>query len=75
MVVRKRLGVLVEPRVVIGAVLLSLAVGLVAWATPSAGLVVLVELAGLFLVYLGLAWAFGLIGRADVAMLRGRTAG
>jgi O-antigen/teichoic acid export membrane protein len=74
-VVRKRLGVLVEPRVVIGSVLLSLAVGLVAWLVPSGGLVVLVELAGLFLAYLGLAWAVGLIGHADVALLRGRNAG
>ena len=72
-VVRRRLGALVEPRVVAGSVLLSLAIGLVAWLMPSSGLVVLVELAGLFAAYLGLAWAVGLVGRADVALLRGRT--
>lgn len=70
--VRRRLGALVEPRVAAGSVLLSLGVGLVAWLMPADGLLVLVELAGLFLIYLGLAWAVGLVGRADVAMLRGK---
>jgi O-antigen/teichoic acid export membrane protein len=70
--VRRRLGVLVEPRVAVGSLLLSLVTGGVAWLLPMGGLLVLVELAGLFLAYLGLAWAVGLIGRADLDMLRGR---
>lgn len=70
--VRRRLGALVEPRVAVGSVLLSLLVGLVGWLIPAGGLVLLVELVALFGLYLGLAWAAGLIGRADLAMLRGR---
>lgn len=70
--VQRRLGALVEPRVAVGSVLLSLLVGLVGWLIPAGGLVLLVELAALFGLYLGLAWAAGLIGRADLAMLRGR---
>lgn len=69
--VRHRLGALVEPRVAVGSVLLSLLVGLIAWLFPADGIVMLVELGALFVLYLGLAWATGLIGPADIAMLRG----
>ena len=70
--VRRRLGALVEPRIALGSVLLSLLVGAIGWLLPAGGLLLLVELAGLFGLYLGLAWAAGLVGTADLAMLRGR---
>ena len=73
--VRRRLGALVEPRVAIGSVLLSLAIGLLGWVLPAHGLLILVELGCLFLLYLALAWLAGLVGRADVALLRGQGAG
>lgn len=72
--VRRRLGVLVEPRVAAGSLALSLVIGLTAWLLPISGVLVILEMGVLFLVYLGLAWAVGLIGRADVDMLRGRAA-
>jgi O-antigen/teichoic acid export membrane protein len=73
--VRRRLGALVEPRVAIGSALLSVGIGVLGWLLPASGVAVLVELGGLFLLYLALAWAVGLVGRADLALLRGQRTG
>jgi O-antigen/teichoic acid export membrane protein len=72
--VYRRIGVVIEPRTAILALLLSAAAGVVGWLVPAAGFAVLAELVGLGLVYLACAWMVGLIGRADLGMLRGAPA-
>ena len=68
--VRQKLGVLLEWRATLLALLASIAVGLAGWLIPTTGLMLLVELAGLGLAYLGIVWAIGLVSLADLAQLR-----
>jgi stage V sporulation protein B len=60
---------LLEPQVLIKTVLASAAVCLAAVLIPSDGLLILVELAGLGIAFLGLARLLGLIAGADLAPL------
>jgi hypothetical protein len=71
--VRQKLGVLLEWRPTSFALLASIGVGLAGWVIPSAGLMLLVEFAGLGLAYLGIVWAIGLVRAADLAQFRKRT--
>ncbi|HUG04210.1 MAG TPA: polysaccharide biosynthesis C-terminal domain-containing protein [Steroidobacteraceae bacterium] len=71
--VRQKLGVLLEWRATLLALLVSIAVGLAGWLIPATGLMLLVEVAVLGLAYLGIVWAIGLVSLADLAQLRRRT--
>jgi O-antigen/teichoic acid export membrane protein len=68
--VRQKLGVLLEWRATLLALLASIAVGLAGWLIPATGLMLLVEIVGLGLAYLGIVWAIGLVSLADLAQLR-----
>jgi O-antigen/teichoic acid export membrane protein len=68
--VRQKLGVLLEWRATLLALLASIAVGLAGWLIPTTGLLLLVEIVGLGLAYLGIVWAIGLVSLADLAQLR-----
>jgi O-antigen/teichoic acid export membrane protein len=68
--VRQKLGVLLEWRATLLALLASIAVGLAGWLIPTTGLMLLVEIVGLGLAYLGIVWAIGLVSLADLAQLR-----
>ena len=68
-VVRRRVGTLCEPLVLIKTLLASAAVCAVGALIPSSGLLTLVELAGLGVAFLGLASVLGLITAADLAPL------
>jgi O-antigen/teichoic acid export membrane protein len=70
--VRRRLGAIIEPRVALLAILASAGIGAVGWLIPAKGVLVLVELALLGLAHLGVAWLIGLIGKADLLLLRGK---
>jgi O-antigen/teichoic acid export membrane protein len=72
--VRQKLGVLLDWRPTLLAVLASIAVGLAGWFIPTTGLMLLVEAAGLGLAYLGIVWAFGLVRATDLTQLRKRSA-
>lgn len=71
-VVRATVGALVEVRVAALAVLASLGIAVLGWLIPSRGPLVLVELALLGCLHLAVAWTLGLIGKADLELLRGR---
>jgi O-antigen/teichoic acid export membrane protein len=71
-VVWRKTGVLLDARRALLALFASLAVGIIGWLVPATGPMVLVELAGLGLAYLGAIWAMGLIQAEDFALLRGR---
>jgi O-antigen/teichoic acid export membrane protein len=70
--VRQHLGVLLEWRATLLALLVSMAVGIAGWLIPAAGWMLLVEIVGLGLAYLGIVWAMGLVSLADLAQLRRR---
>jgi O-antigen/teichoic acid export membrane protein len=71
LVVRRRLGVLLEARQALLALLASVLIGMIGWLVPAEGLMVLVELAVLGTAYLGLIWVMGLISADDIALIRG----
>jgi O-antigen/teichoic acid export membrane protein len=73
-VVRRRMGVLLDARQALLALLASVLIAIVGWLVPAQGLMVLLELAGLGAAYLGLIWAVGLVDAGDIALLRGRQA-
>jgi len=66
----QKLGVLLEWRATLLALLVSIAVGLAGWLIPATGLMLPVEIFGLRLAYLGIVWAIGLVSLADLAQLR-----
>jgi O-antigen/teichoic acid export membrane protein len=68
--VRQKLGVLLEWRATLLALLASIALGFAGWLIPTTGLMLLVEIVGLGLAYLGFVWAIGLVSLADIAQLR-----
>jgi peptidoglycan biosynthesis protein MviN/MurJ (putative lipid II flippase) len=68
--VRQRVGVLLEPRSALLALLASLALGLASWFIPTAGWMVFVEFAGLAIAYLAFIWMTGLLRSGDIALLR-----
>jgi O-antigen/teichoic acid export membrane protein len=68
--VRQRVGVLLEPRSALLALLASLALGLASWFIPTAGWMVFVEFAGLAIAYLAVIWMTGLLHSGDIALLR-----
>jgi O-antigen/teichoic acid export membrane protein len=70
--VRQHLGVLLEWRATLLALLVSMAAGIAGWLIPAAGWMLLVEIVGLGLAYLGIVWAMGLFSLADLAQLRRR---
>lgn len=71
-VVRRRMGVLLEPRRALLALLASILIAVSGWLIPTTGPMVLLELAGLGMAYLGLGWILGLFDASDIALLRGR---
>lgn len=71
-VVRRRMGVLLDKRQALLALLTSVVVGAIGHLVPAAGLLVLVKLAAIGLVYLGTIWMMGLIHAGDLSLLRGR---
>jgi O-antigen/teichoic acid export membrane protein len=70
--VQRKLGVLLEWRPTLFALLASLGVGLASWRIPATGLWLLVEVAVLGVVYLGIVWAIGLVRAPDLAQFRKR---
>jgi O-antigen/teichoic acid export membrane protein len=70
--VRRRMGVLLETRRALLALLASGLIAVVGWLMPMTGPMVLLELAVLGVAYLGLIWVLGLFDASDLAMLRGR---
>ncbi len=70
--VRRELGVLLEPRQAILALAVSLGVGLLSWRIPSSGAGLLAELAGLGIVTLAAMRLVGVIMPGDVQLLLGR---
>jgi O-antigen/teichoic acid export membrane protein len=71
--VRRRLGGVVEPKILMWAIAVSAFVGGLGWLVPASGLLVLVKLVVLGLLYLAVAWAVGLASKADLTLLRGGT--
>ncbi|HUG04211.1 MAG TPA: oligosaccharide flippase family protein [Steroidobacteraceae bacterium] len=71
-VVRRRMGVLLEPRRALLALLASILIAVSGWLIPTTGPMVLLELGGLGMAYLGLGWILGLFDASDIALLRGR---
>lgn len=70
--VRRRMGVLLETRRALLALLASVFIAVAGWLIPAAGLMVLLELAVLGIAYLGLCWILGLLDASEIALLRGR---
>lgn len=63
----RRLGPVSDAALLLRALPVAAVTGLLAWLVPTAGWLLLVEFAGLGLVLLLLAFAVGLLGRADLA--------
>ena len=72
--VAKELGSIIEPRTALRAVIASVAIGGLGWMIPSRGWSVLLELVGLGVVYLGIAWLIGLLRREHIDLLLKRRA-
>lgn len=70
--VRRRVGVLLETRRALLALLASVLIAVAGWLMPTTGPMILFELAGLGMAYLGLGWILGLFDASDIALLRGR---
>jgi O-antigen/teichoic acid export membrane protein len=70
--VRRRMGVLLETRRALLALLASILIAVAGWLIPATGLMVLLELAVLGIAYLGLGWILKLFDGSDIALLRGR---
>jgi O-antigen/teichoic acid export membrane protein len=70
--VRQHLGVLLEWRATLLALLVSVVAGITGWLIPAAGWMLLVEIVAVGLAYLGIVWAMGLVSLADLAQLRRR---
>jgi O-antigen/teichoic acid export membrane protein len=70
--VRRRMGVLLETRRALLALMASVLIAVAGWLIPATGLMVLLELAVLGIAYLGLGWILKLFDGSDIALLRGR---
>jgi O-antigen/teichoic acid export membrane protein len=70
--VRRRMGVLLETRRALLALMASVLIAVAGWLIPATGLMVLLELAVLGIASLGLGWIFKLFDGSDIALLRGR---
>jgi O-antigen/teichoic acid export membrane protein len=70
--VRRRMGVLLETRRALLALMASVLIAVAGWLIPATGLLVLLELAVLGIAYLGLGWILKLFDGSDIALLRGR---
>ena len=67
--VARELGSIIELRVVVRAAMASLAVGVLGWMIPSHGWQVLLELVGLGVAYLGIAWLTGVLRPEHIQLL------
>ena len=67
--VARELGSIIELRVVVRAAMASLAVGVFGWMIPSHGWQVLLELVGLGVAYLGIAWLTGVLRPEHIQLL------
>lgn len=70
--VRRRMGVLLETRRALLALMASVLIAVAGWLIPATGLMVLLELTVLGIAYLGMGWILGLFDANDIALLRGR---
>ncbi len=70
--VRRRMGVLLETRRALLALMASVLIAVAGWLIPATGLMVLLELTVLGIAYLGIGWILGLFDASDIALLRGR---
>jgi O-antigen/teichoic acid export membrane protein len=71
----RKIGALLDVRRDLLAVAAASVVAVASWFIRSGQHWVLVEMAALALVYLALAWWLGLVGPADIALLRGKKGG
>ncbi len=67
--VAQELGSIIELRVVVRAAMASLAVGVLGWMIPSHGWQVLLELVGLGVAYLAIAWLTGILRPEHIQLL------
>ena len=67
--VARELGSIIELRVVVRAAMASLAVGVLGWMIPSHGWQVLLELVGLGVAYLAIAWLTGILRPEHIQLL------